>query len=78
MKDAGLTINDLYEASQFAGDDYEVTYTKLSKDEKRMAENDEITSSELKNIQNKLNEKIKANGGDKPIEDPWKKLMEEE
>lgn len=76
MKDAGLTINDLYEASKFAGADYEVSYTKLSKEEKKMAENGEITSSELKNIQNSLNEKIKANGGDKVLnEKETKQLM---
>lgn len=77
MKDSGLTIMDLYEASGFAGDDYEVTYTKLSKEEKQMAENGEITSSELKNIQNALNEKIKANGGDKVLDEKeTKQLME--
>lgn len=75
MKDAGLTINDLYEASQFAGADYEVSYTKLSKEEKKMAENGEITSSELKNIQNKLNEKIKSNGGDRVLDEKETKQL---
>lgn len=76
MKDFGLTINDLYEASKFAGSDYEISYTKLSKEEKKMAENGEITSSELKNIQNALNEKIRANGGDKVLnEKETKELM---
>ncbi len=75
MKDSGLTINDLYEASQLAGADYEVSYTKLSKDEKKMAENGEITSSELKNIQNKLNEKIKANGGEKVLDEKETKQL---
>lgn len=76
MKEAGLTVSDLYDASQFAGADYEVSYTKLSKQEKKMVENGEITSSELKNIQNKLNEKIKSNGGDKILnEKETKQLM---
>ena len=75
MKDSGLTINDLYEASQLAGADYEVSYTKLSKEEKKMAENGEITSSELKNIQNKLNEKIKANGGDRVLDEKETKQL---
>lgn len=75
MKDSGLTIVDLYEASKFAGADYEVTYTKLSKNEKQMAENGEITSSELKNIQNALNEKIKANGGDKVLDEKETKQL---
>ncbi|MCM1010418.1 MAG: hypothetical protein NC390_06040 [Fusobacterium sp.] len=75
MKDSGLTIVDLYDASQFAGADYEVTYTKLSKDEKKMAENGEITKSELKNIQNALNEKIKANGGDKVLDEKETKQL---
>jgi len=75
MKELGLTINDLYGASQFAGADYEVSYTKLSKEEKKMAENGEITASELKNIQNALNEKIRANGGDKVLDEKETKLL---
>ena len=76
MNDAGLTISDLYVASKLAGRDYEISYTKLSKQEREMAERGEITSSELKNIQNKLNEIIKANGGAKVLnEKETKQLM---
>lgn len=75
MKESGLTINDLYDASKFAGADYEVSYTTLSKKEKEMAKNGEITSSELKNIQNALNERIKANGGDKILNDKETKQL---
>jgi len=75
MKSSGLTVEDLYEASKFAGVDYNVNYTKLSKEEKATAENGELTASELKNIQNALNEKIKANGGEKTLTDKETKLL---
>lgn len=75
MKEVGLSVSDLYEASRFAGADYEISYTKLSREEKEMAENGEITKSELKNIQNALNEKIKANGGDKVLDEKETKLL---
>ena len=77
MKESGLNIGDLYDASRFAGADYEVSYTHLNKSERKMAENGEITSSELKNIQNALNAKIKENGGEKILnEKETKQLME--
>lgn len=77
MKDCGLTIGDLYSASQFAGADYEVSYTHLNKDGRAAAERGEITESELKNIQNDLNARIKENGGDRVLTDKeTKQLME--
>lgn len=75
MKESGLTINDLYAASQFAGADYEVSYTKLSKQEREKAENGEITASELKNIQNALNKKIRDNGGTKFLDEKETKTL---
>ena len=60
MKSAGLTIDDLYQASKAAGPDYEVSYTYLIKEELMAAGKGEITASELKNIQNYLNEKNKS------------------
>ena len=76
MKESGLTIGDLYEASKFAGEDYEVNYVKLTKKEKKAAKNGELTRSELSNIQNALNAKIKANGGGKELnENETKQLM---
>jgi len=75
MKSLGLTVDDLYEASKLAGVDYNVNYTKLSKEEKAKAANGELSASELKNIQNALNEKIKANGGEKTLTDKETKLL---
>lgn len=69
MTEAGLNVDDLYEASKFAGADYMVNYTKLTKEEESKAANGEITAAELKNIQNALNKKIKENGGDRVLND---------
>ncbi len=69
MKQAGLNVTDLFNtAVKYAGADYEISYTHLSKNERKMAENGELTSSEMSNIMNDLNEKIKANGGDKVLD----------
>ncbi len=67
LNETGLSIDDLYQASRFAGEDYTINTVKLSKEEKSAAQNGELTRSELANIQNELNAKIKANGGDKAL-----------
>lgn len=69
MHSVGLTIDDLYQAAKLAGPDRYVNYTCLGKEELFAAEKGEITASEIKNIQNYLNAKIKENGGDKVLND---------
>lgn len=62
-----LSISDLYDVVHLAGPDWTVNAAKLSKEEKAAAKNGELTRSELTNITNALNEKIKANGGTKML-----------
>ena len=65
LADAGLTVEDLFNTvAQYIGEDWTLSYTHLSKDEKKDADEGKITSSELRNIQNELNKIIKDNGGD--------------
>ena len=86
MKDSGLTINDLYEASQFAG--AEIIH-QANRKEKAFGEQGGPEGGEG-SVTNKTEAKMHDVGtlaaeamesGDvpspKPIEDPWKKLMEE-
>ena len=62
-----LSISDLYDVAHLAGSDFTVNTAKLSKEEKVAGKNGEQTRSELINITNALNEKIKANGGTKML-----------
>ncbi len=67
LNETGLSTQDLYEVSKFAGEDFTINTVKLSKEEKAEAEKGKITRSELVNIQNELNARIKANGNDKVL-----------
>lgn len=63
MRNSELTIDDLYNIiGKYVDKDWTLSYTHLSKSEKKQANEGEITSSELKNIQNSLNEIIKNKG----------------
>ena len=65
LADAGLTVEDLFNTvAKYIGEDWTLSYTHLSKSEKKDADEGKITSSELRNIQNELNKIIKDNGGD--------------
>lgn len=65
LADAGLTVEDLFNTvAKYIGEDWTLSYTHLSKSEKKDADEGKITSSELRNIQNELNKIIKENGGD--------------
>ena len=74
----GLTPENLIEACKlYAGYDFEVSYTKLSKSERKAADNGQLTSSELKNIKNYLNNICLANGNNYILNDnDVKTLME--
>lgn len=65
LEDSGLKLEDLIEAAQLAGPDYTVQQTKLSESEKKASQEGKTTSSELHNINNFLNAKIKEKGGKK-------------
>lgn len=66
---ANLQVEDLYSVSHLAGEDFTINTVKLSKEEKAEGANGELTRSELENIKNQLNEKIKARGGDYELSD---------
>lgn len=66
FEETGLSVDDLYVASRLAGPDFTINTVDLSKEENMNFEG-EFTPSELVNIQNELNSKIKANGGDKVL-----------
>ncbi len=66
---ANLQVDDLYSVSHLAGEDFTINTVKLSKEEKAEGAKGELTRSELENIKNQLNEKIKARGGDYELSD---------
>lgn len=67
LEKTGLTPDDLYSVSKLAGADYTVNAAKLTKEEKAAGKNGEQTKSELTNITNALNAKIKERGGTETI-----------
>ena len=73
----GLSMRDIYEAAKLADDDCKIQRMRLSKTEKEAGKRGEITRSELHNIQNFLNAKIKEHGGTKELsEKETIKIME--
>ena len=67
LQDTGLTLNDLVEVGKLAGDDFTINRAKLTKAEKKAGKAGKLTRSEIDNIQNALNAKIKENGYTKEL-----------
>ena len=67
LKGTDLSMKDIYDAAMLAGDDCQVQRAKLSKAEKEAGKRGETTRSELHNIQNFLNAKIREHGGTKEL-----------
>lgn len=63
----GLTLEDLFKAGKLADEDYTINTVKISKEETSWIESGVQSRSELVNIQNELNAKIKANGGNRTL-----------
>jgi len=78
LEGTNLTLKEIYEAAKLADVDCKIQKAKLSKAEKEAGKRGETTRSELHNIQNFLNAKIKEHGGTKELsEKETIKIMED-
>ena len=81
MKSVGLNVEDLADAAHtYAGWDLDVNYSFVSKEKRKASEKgdlNELTESELTNITNDLNKRIKEAGGEKLLRQKDAKVLME-